>query len=244
MPMHDWTRARGGLYHSVHLRWIAAMMDALNAGLLPSDFYAAAELKVSGVEPDVVALSSRDDFDLPGMGGRDGRVALATPKTSVVEKSLQTHPSRKTNRIAIRHGDDRLVAVIELVSPGNKDTKHALKSFCRKTAAFIRNGVHVLVVDPFAPGRYDRHGLHRAIWENVTSTVYEQPTDKPLTVASYQAGSCPTAYIEPFAIGTALPAMPLFLTEEFYITVPLEESYQTTWAVLPSHLRDMVSGSD
>ncbi|TWU41343.1 hypothetical protein Q31b_27870 [Novipirellula aureliae] len=40
MPLHDWTRVRSGIYHNLHCRWIAAIMDRLNAGVLPSGLVA------------------------------------------------------------------------------------------------------------------------------------------------------------------------------------------------------------
>jgi Protein of unknown function (DUF4058) len=236
MPMHDWTRVRSGTYHILHYRWIATLMDRLNAGILPPECYALPEQKVSGVEPDVVTLSARDDRTRPDTGG----VALAPPKASHIEKANRVHYARKTDRIAIHHDTGKVLAVIELVSPGNKDTKHALRSFARKPAAFLRAGVHVLVVDPFPPGRYDPHGVHRAIWENVTVSEFEMPADKRLTAVSYQAGSEPVAYVEPFAVGRPIPDMPLFLVEDFYITVPLEETYQATWDVLPQQIRALL----
>jgi hypothetical protein len=238
MPMHDWTRVKSGTYHNFHYLWIAAISNRLNAGMMPPEFFAMAEQKTSGVEPDVVTLSV-GDVDPSSL---NGGVALAPPKASVVERANNIHYARKTDRIAIHHDTGKIVAVVELVSPGNKDTRHALRSFSRKTAAFIRNGVHVLVIDPFPPGRYDPNGIHPVVWGSVASTEYRQPADKRLTAASYQAGSEPTAYVEPFAVGGPIPDMPLFLVEDFYVSVPLEETYQTTWGVLPRQIRKLVEG--
>ena len=47
MPMHDWTRVKAGTYHNFHYRWIAAIMDRLNAGLLPAGFFAMAACRSS-----------------------------------------------------------------------------------------------------------------------------------------------------------------------------------------------------
>jgi hypothetical protein len=234
MPMHDWTLVKSGTYHNFHYRWIAAVMDRLNAGVLPPGHFAMAEQHVGGPEPDVITLSTRDASPRPEGG------VMTAPRTSVVERAEKVRYARKTNRIAIHHDLGTVVAVIEIASPGNKDTKHALRSFARKAAALIRNGIHLLVIDPFPPGRYDPDGLHKAVWSEVTSTEYRQPADRPLTLASYQAGAVPTAYVEPLALGQPLPDMPLFLDEEFYVYVPLEEAYQTTWAVLPKEIRSLV----
>jgi hypothetical protein len=45
------------------------------------------------------------------------------------------------------------------------------------------------------------------------------------------------AYVEPVAVGDALPDMPLFLTPDRYVPCPLEAAYQATWAVFPPALR-------
>lgn len=36
MPMHDWTLVPAGIFHAFHHRWISAINDALNGGLLPN----------------------------------------------------------------------------------------------------------------------------------------------------------------------------------------------------------------
>lgn len=51
-----------------------------------------------------------------------------------------------------------VVAVIEIGPPGNKDSRHAIKSFAHKAAVFLRVGVHPLIVDMFPP----RHATRSA----------------------------------------------------------------------------------
>src|SRR5436309_8478675 len=63
MPMHDWTRVPAGIYHAFHHRWISAISDALNAGLLPDDYYALAEQHAAGFGPDVLTLEASQDGD-------------------------------------------------------------------------------------------------------------------------------------------------------------------------------------
>jgi hypothetical protein len=36
--------------------------------------------------------------------------------------------------------------------------------------------------------------------------------------------------------------MPLFLTPEFYVNVPLEATYQAAWEAVPVFWRDVLSG--
>src|SRR5262249_48499997 len=48
-------------------------------------------------------------------------------------------------------------------------------------------------------------------------------------LVAYQAGSETAAYLEPVAVGDRLSDMPLFLSSDVYISVPLEETYQAAW---------------
>ncbi len=43
MPIHDWTRVDAGVFHAFHHDWITSLSAALNAGVPPPDYYAAAE---------------------------------------------------------------------------------------------------------------------------------------------------------------------------------------------------------
>jgi hypothetical protein len=61
-----------------------------------------------------------------------------------------------------------------------------------------------------------------------------------LTLAAYQVEPVKTAYVEPIGVGDRLPDMPLFLYEDVYVLVPLEETYQVTWNVLPMELRRLL----
>ncbi len=40
---------------------------------------------------------------------------------------------RKADRIAVRHRHGQVVAVVEIVSPGNKASKNELRTFVEKT---------------------------------------------------------------------------------------------------------------
>ncbi len=62
---------------------------------------------------------------------------------------------------------------------------------------------------------------------------YAVPSEKPLTLAAYSTGPTKKAYIEPFAVGDALRAMPLFLTPATYVSVPLEGTYQEAYRGVP-----------
>jgi hypothetical protein len=66
------------------------------------------------------------------------------------------------------------------------------------------------------------------------------PSDKPLTFASYECEFTTRAYIEPVAVGDTLPEMALFVEPNEAILVPLEATYQASYAVLPRRWRDVL----
>jgi len=69
------------------------------------------------------------------------------------------------------------------------------------------------------------------------------PAGKPLTLAAYTGGQSPEAFVEPVAVGASLPDMPLFLTPDVYVAVPLEATYQSSWEAVPSFWRDVLTAS-
>ena len=154
--------------------------------------------------------------------------------------SEASHYAHKANRISIQRPIGNVVAIIEIVSPGNKDSRHALRSFVDKAVELLRKGVHLLIVDLLPPSNRDPQGIHKAIWEQFTDDSFTLPPDNPLTLVAYQAGTEMTAYVEPVGVGDPLPDMPLFLDIDFHVLVPLEAAYQTTWDLCPEPLRALV----
>jgi hypothetical protein len=241
MPIHDWTRVRSNRFHDFHQSWTISIRDALNRGCLPEGYFAMAEQITGGPEPDVVTLSTPTSH---GPSQASGLMLEESP-VRVRFKSVSTGSryARKANRIAIYHPDGLVVAVIELVSPGNKDSRHAIQQFVRKAVNFLDAGINLLIVDLFPPTKRDPQGIHKLIWDRIQDDdEFSLPDDKPLTLASYAVGSAITSYVEPVAVGDILPDMPIFLSESYYIPCPLEATYMASWNVIPRQLqRDLVS---
>lgn len=143
----------------------------------------------------------------------------------------ESHYARKGNRICIRRGLTDVVSVLHVMSPGDKRDRRAKFKECM--AGFLSAGVHVLLIDLFPP-RELLHGL--------ANGPFAAPTGKDRTVASYRCSDPPEAFIETVAVGDAMPDMPLFLTKEAHIPVPLEVTYMANWKASAKPLRDMLEG--
>jgi hypothetical protein len=84
--------------------------------------------------------------------------------------------------------------------------------------------------------------MHAAVWSHFDEAPYELPTDERLTAACYAAGPPVQAYLEHLAVGGRLPDMPLFLSSERYIPVPLEQTYQNAYESVPAFWRQVIEG--
>lgn len=130
--------------------------------------------------------------------------------------------------------------MIEILSPGNKDSRAAVRDFVDKTIDFLRSGIHVLIVDLFPPTPRDPLGMHKLIWDEITEKPFQFPAGKDRILASYETGAEKATYVEPIAVGDVLPAMPVFVAEGIHVKVPWEPTYQTAWAAYPEALREAV----
>jgi hypothetical protein len=240
MPVHDWTRVYAGLFHHFHQSWAIRIADALNAGLLPRGLTALVEQKSGPMETDVLAVDSYLDRQRAEAEG--GLMTMEAPQARIVRKSSRETYADRASRIAVKHNLGRTVAVIEIVSPGNKDSRRAFKQFIDKSLEFINNGVHLLVIDLFPPTKRDPFGVHRAIWDEFEEddVLFEFPPGKDRILASYDAGREKAAYVEPISVGDSMPDMPLFLMPGRHIKVPLEAAYETTWSFLPRDMQIIV----
>ncbi len=227
MPIHDWTRVDAEIFHHFHLHWIAALADALNRGLVPGEYYALIERQE--IEPAHAARF---------LEGTESGFLLAEPRVRVKAETDLEFYRRKQNVIAVRHtSGDELVAIVEVVSKGNKSGRKAFDDFLRKAAEFLSHRIHLLILDLQPPTARDPQGIHGAIWDEVAGEDYARPLDKPLTLASYEAAAGIRAFIEPVAVGDTPVDMPLFLEPGRHVAVPIEETYRTAFDSVPRHLR-------
>jgi hypothetical protein len=247
MPVHDWTRVEAGIFHAFRTLWIAEINNRLNQGLLPQGYYALPEQHAGRAIADILALHASPPpeaprFLPPATGGT--ALAEAPPRVrrrQTVDESALARP----RSLAIRHvSGHRLVALLEILSPANKDRARHVEDFAAKAVDALRTGVHLLVVDLFPPGPHDPYGIHGVIQQRLRESdePYDLPADEPLTLVSYASGPKIEAYLEHLAVGVALPEMPLFLRPDRYVNAPLEPTYAAASDGMPAFWRDVLEG--
>ena len=244
MPIHDWTRVAAGIFHDFHHAWIEEIKRALNNGGLPEGYYALAEQHAAGFGPDVLTLESltrpddEDQISATSQSNDGVALLLSPPKVQVTAETDMEFYRRRQSTVVVRHvSGDRMVAIIEVVSPANKAGRSALRSFVEKAAELLVRRIHLLILDLQPPTARDPQGVHGVIWEEITGEDYTAPADKPLTLAAYDSGLTVRAFIEPVAVTETLTDMPLFLEPGAYVLVPLENAYSQAFAALPQRWR-------
>ena len=107
--------------------------------------------------PDVLTLEMRpDESGNPGPSLESGGSAVSLlespPQVRLTAETEMEYYRRKQSHIAVRHASgDSLVAVVEVVSPGNKASRTGLRSFVEKAAEFLERQIHLLILDVLPP---------------------------------------------------------------------------------------------
>jgi hypothetical protein len=220
-------------------------MGSLNGGLLPDGYYALAEQHASKRIADILTLQVSEPGSSVAPASRDRGVAVANapPKADlklVADAKVAYRTQRRT--LTIRHvSGHRIVALVEIVSPGNIDRLSSVQEFAAKIDSAIDAGLHVLAVDLFPPGKHDPEGMHGAIWARYASEDHQVPSDRPLTLSSYVGFPVVEAYVKHLAFSFSIPEMPLFIDTDSYVEVPLDTTYGAAFHDMPAFWRNVLA---
>ncbi len=226
MPLHDWKDERG--WDGVHLLWLSELVRWLRPRL-PDDFRAYV-----GSVPSLTVESTNGRPDLQVRRWQpEPPGPVQETATSLLEPDLEGAATFTFDPHRAIHIDHHgcLVAAIELVSPRNKDRREAKESYCSRYLGYLRQGVHLLLVDL----------LPRPVgfsFLNVLGTALGLPipdTPAPFAVSFRIGDPIPNGSAESPVIGVwrralqpgqALPTLPLSLTSRQHALVELEPTYR------------------
>ncbi len=235
MPLRDHFHPPVDDHHSwdaLHGAWPTMMVLQLNSRI-PQRFVAGPLIHLgSEIEVDVGSFE-RDVGDSSQSDGSGSAWQLSEP-TLAVETELLTVDNYEVQIYDIKH-NRRLVAVVEIVSPSNKDRPKSRQTFVAKCEALLRRGVSVAIVDVVTEKQFN---LYSELLELIDQS---DPTFEPAPPAIY-AAACrwiPRGYkyvLETWShqlhLGQALPTLPIWLAENLYVPLDLEASYENTCRAL------------
>ena len=124
-----------------------------------------------------------------------------------------------------------MVAVIEIVSPGNKDRPETRNAFVGKCAALLQKGVAVSIVDLVTIRQFNLYAELMAFLGRSDPTIGAEP---PAVYAAscrwIRRGDRATleTWSHTLAVGQPLPTLPLWLTDVRVVPLDLEQCYEKT----------------
>jgi hypothetical protein len=222
MPLHDWRDERG--WDGVHLLWLTQLLDWVQPRL-PEGYRAyvgavpALTLESAGGRPDVTVRGWQER-----PAGTAAGAVLTPDREAVATFTLDAQRALHVDW----HG--QLVAAIELVSPRNKDRLDSQERYARRYLSYLRQGVHLMLVDVFARPA----GFSFADALSADLGLGEAPLPSPLAV-SYRVGAAVprddemgtavAIWSRSLAVGQSLPELPLALDGEA-VVIDLEATYR------------------
>lgn len=217
MPLHDWMRVSREAICDFQQTWLVFLRLTL-ARVLPAGFY-------GNVERHHSRFVAR-------------RASVADPHGS---EAAANSLSRASSLAVRRAGTDRLVALIELASPSNKDRPASVAAYVEKAKAALDAGVHLVHLDMLPPTPHALANLSSAIWDAADGRDYPFDPAKPFAADAFVADRVNELYANPLGLGDEWPLVPLFLDPETYIDLPLAETYEQAFAGVAPHDRERLS---
>ncbi|WP_152052045.1 DUF4058 family protein [Tautonia marina] len=226
MPLHDWNRVEN--WDGVHLLWIAELLRWIKPRL-PEGYRAYV-----GTSPrmSIGAPTSKADVSIRAWpraahpGDRPSEEVGTLPEGLRPDIEVIVDTIESDAALFVEHGG-WLVAVIERVSPRNKDRPSSREIYLTRYLAYLHDGVNLLLIDVL-PHPY---GFSFADTIAAEIGLEQPPTPTPFAV-SYRVGEpVPgegrffAAWRRPMTVGQPLPTITLPLTVNEAVAVDLEATY-------------------
>jgi hypothetical protein len=177
---------------------IGARSDLNNA--LPADLVARSEERLAIESPDSefvrsIAISDVNVFKTAGGIAVASKTTFQAPYKLVLDfEPLTEHSIR-----IIRPSDDRLITVIEFISPSNK-TSPGLEKFLENRRQLLHAGVHFLEIDLVRRGNWR---------ELLLPHLCPKDAETPYRAIVRLGGDERAAYLFPMSLRQPLPAIPI-----------------------------------
>jgi hypothetical protein len=221
MPLHDWARESG--WDGVHQYWLPELARHIKPQL-PAEYRVhlgtvpTVSLETVAAKPDVSVRHWEN-----GIGDRTSPTVAEIGEPEVEVATLTVDPQRAV--LVTFHG--QLVAVIEVVSPANKDRPSSRATYTARYLGYLKSLVHLLLVDvhqrPFGFSFADALATELAIRQD--------PLPTPMAITyrvgepAPNGGSFLGIWSRRLRVGEPLPTLPLPLSVHRSVTVDLEATY-------------------
>ncbi len=238
MPLRDHFHAPladSRRWEGVHGGWPMVIVQQL-LPQLPAGYYAEPRVRLSvNFEVDVGASETHRLAD--SSGGIATAPLIAPQPTFTSEADIA-----EFDEYEVQIFDDRqkLVAAIEIVSPGNKDRPEARSAFPGKVASLLRRGVCTSIVDLVTERHFNLYSDALDVI-GLADTTLKEPKPAIYAATLRKRGAAKQnaprraivdTWFFPLTVGQPLPSIPLWLDDNLFRTIDLESSYEETCRTL------------
>lgn len=235
MPLRDHFReplSRRRSWEGPHGLWPSTILLELNRHL--PDRYVA-EPRVHLGNQFEIDISMLDEQPFDPAPPDDAAATFACPTPTLVAEAEPSEDYAYEVLVFDQQRERRLVAAVELISPGNQDRPASRRTFVDKCRRLLRCGVCVAMVDLVTTMSFNLYG------ELCQIEGHPQPgfdEHHPSTFAS-SSRMIPRgermrfeSWAYPLSIGAPLPTLPLWITPDTAIPLELEPGYEAACEAL------------
>jgi hypothetical protein len=240
MPLRDHFRppvSRQESWTSFHAMWAAVIVLQLKKQL-PAGYTSSPNVQLGTFfERDIGAYESGHEREFSSALDSGGVTATATAVTTwavseptlFVDSELDEEAAFEV-KIYDRQHDRTLVAVIEIVSPSNKDREENRIQFTAKCAEFLKQGVAVTIIDIVTVRSANLYTELMKLIRHPDNSMADAPMIYVTTTRNATELRKPKlqSWANRLAIGQPLPPIPIWLSSQQVLTFDLEQSYEKT----------------
>ena len=227
--VHSWDELHGG--------WPMMIVQKL-IEVLPEPYFAAPGVHLGTLYEVEIGTYRRPVAEASDFDVAKGGVAVAP--YAPPEPTLTLEPQLPNQDVyEVRIYDSRrnrhLVAAIEIVSPSNKDRPEDRATFVAKAATLLKNNICVSIVDVVSTYDFNLYAELMNFLHGVDPALGSEPP--PMYAATLRLRyedrrRMMDNWYHPLAIGQPLPTLPIWLKENWAISLELESSYEETCRTL------------
>ena len=173
-------------WESFHSSWATKLADALTERWLPPNYIAEEHVHLgASVEIDVGTFELNGPQNGEVAGGTVTTVSQKAWAPPAADGSISSViPDTFEIRVLCTDTGPKLVAAIELISPGNKDRPAERSAFATKCASYLYQGISLIIVDIVTNRRANLHNEILRIMQ--TDGLLQLPPESNLYAVAYR----------------------------------------------------------